>query len=143
MLTIKGTLGELRGFGDEHIDTLNKYNMKEKGSGMPKMKGTKMYFDIILPTLADAMMFVLDTHRDFESRGGEVLFSAVDLESKTGSAVVRNSAGELFMGYSVCNASDVFHPMLGEFLALGRAFDAAYDSWDIDAGCEEEMLQVM
>ena len=142
MLTIKGSVGELRGFCEDHPFKFGIYNMKIRGSGLPKMFGTECG-DLIEAMANDGLDYVCDSLAEFEKEGGRLMLCTTDTATKTSVAVLRTSGGDTFMGVAYCHKRDVFNALLGEALAVGRAVDEYFADRGLESDCELAILDVM
>ena len=141
MLTIKGTVGELRGFCEENGD-FDRYNMKIRGSGLPKMSGDECG-ELIQDMVNDAVEYVVDSLLEFSNKGGRLMLICSDTETQTSTAILRTAGGDVFMGAAFCHDRDTFNGLLGEYLALARAVDEYFADRGLESDCEEAMLEVM
>ena len=141
MLTIKGTVGELRGFCEENGD-FERYNMKIRGSGLPKMSGEKCG-ELIQDMVNDAAEYVVDSLLEFTGNGGKLMMICTDEMTQTSTAVLRTAGGDVFMGAAFCHDRDTFNGPLGECLALARAVDEYFADRGLESDCEYAMLEVM
>lgn len=138
MLTIKGTMGELRDFCETHVDEYAGYNMKVKGYGLPKMSGDEMGA-FIEDTVNDASNHLYEVFIDFLIDGGTLLESTNNEDLRSCVAVIRGDDGVCYFGVAICAPQDHFNSDLGTHLAMARALD----SWGEASGlghCLEEMM---
>lgn len=141
MLTIKGSVGELHGFCEEHSD-YDKYDMKIRKSGLGKMSGDECGA-LIENMVNDAIEYVVDSLQEFTSNGGKLMLVCSDTETQTSTAVLRTAGGDVFMGAAFCHERDNFNGLLGECLAIGRAVDEYFADRGLESDCEDAMLEVM
>ena len=141
MLTIKGSVGELRGFCEEHED-YEKYNMKISKSGLGKMSGEDCG-ELITDMVNDAVEYVVDSMVEASVKGVKLMLICTDTITKTSTAVLRTAGGDVFMGAAFCHDRDHFNGLLGEYLALARAIDEYFADKGLESDCENAMLEVM
>ena len=141
MLTIKGTLGELRGFCETHSD-FKDFNFKIRKSGLAPMSGIE-FGDLIEDMVNDALDYVVDATQEFQDAGGRVMMVCSNTDTRTSTAVLRTSGGDTYFGAAFCHKNDHFNGLLGEALACARAIDEYFADRGITSQCEEAMLEVL
>lgn len=142
MLTIKGTLGEVRNFCETHINEYENYNIKIKGVGLPKMSGGDAAV-FIEDVVNDAIDCLYETFIDFLMDGGTLLESTSNEGLRSCIAVIRGSDRVCYFGVAICAPHDYFNAELGTHLAMARALDSWAQANGGDHYLEEMMMEFM